>query len=331
MRVLVTGGAGFIGAVLCDSLLKEDHEVLCLDDFRTGAPSKVEALQARYPRFRGLDHDVRVPVSVEVDRIYHLACPASPVHYQADPLATVEIAFLGTHQMLALARATGARMVHVSTSEIYGDPREHPQAETYWGNANPVGPRACYDEGKRVAETLCYCHWERGVDVRVARVFNTYGPGMLPDDGRVIPRFIQQALCGDPLTVYGDGTQTRSFCYIDDLIHGLRLLMAVDRAQAARGAERDEASRLRPVNLGNPHEITMLDLARTIVDLTGSASRVEFHPLPEDEPRQRQPDISRARSLLDWTPRLPLEDGLRQTIAFFAARRESTTPPGVAP
>ncbi|MBK5969061.1 MULTISPECIES: UDP-glucuronic acid decarboxylase family protein [Thiorhodovibrio] len=303
---LVTGGAGFLGSHLCERLLADGHDVLCVDNFYTGSKDNIRHLLG-HPRFELLRHDVWLPLYVEVERIYNLACPASPVHYQSDPVATTKTSVLGAINMLGLAKRKRARLLQASTSEVYGDPRQHPQTEDYWGHVNPIGARACYDEGKRCAETLCFDYARQvGVEVRVARIFNTYGPRMHPNDGRVVSNFIVQALKGEPITLYGDGSQTRSFCYVDDLIEGLVRLMRQDEDTG-------------PINLGNPSECSVRELAETILRLTGSNSRLEFRPLPADDPIRRQPDITRARRVLSWEPRVGLEEGLRETIAYFRA------------
>ncbi len=301
---LVTGGAGFLGSHLCERLLDRDEDVLCADNFFTGRRRNVAHLSG-HPRFELLRHDIVQPLVVEVDRIYNLACPASPIHYQFNPIKTIKCSTVGMVNMLGLAQRTRARILQASTSEIYGDPEIHPQEESYWGNVNPIGPRSCYDEGKRVAETLCMdYHRSNGVDVRIIRIFNTYGPRMDPEDGRVVSNFIVQALRGDDITVYGGGAQTRSFCYVDDLVEGMIRLM-------------DQNDHIGPVNVGNPHEITIRELAETIIELTGSSSQIVDEPLPSDDPRQRKPDIKLARSLLEWEPTTSLRDGLEKTIAFF--------------
>ena len=305
-RILVTGGAGFIGSHLCERLLGAGHEVLCVDNYFTGSRSNVAHLMAD-PRFELLRHDVTFPLYVEVDEIYNLACPASPVHYQHDPVQTVKTSVHGAINVLGLAKRTGAKILQASTSEVYGDPQVHPQTEDYWGHVNPIGPRACYDEGKRCAETLFFdYHRQHGVRIKVARIFNTYGPRMRPDDGRVVSNFIVQALRGDPITIYGEGRQTRSFCYVDDLVDGLIRLMETDDAVTG------------PVNLGNPHEISIADLAERVLRLTGSAAPLVNRPLPQDDPMQRRPDVARAEALLGWRPTVPFEEGLRRTIAYFA-------------
>lgn len=303
-RVLVTGGAGFLGSHLCDRLIAAGCEVLCVDNFYTGTRRNIEHLLS-HPRFEVMRHDITQPLHVEVDQIYNLACPASPVHYQADPIQTMKTSVLGALHMLGLAKRTGARVLQASTSEVYGDPGVHPQPESYWGHVNPIGIRSCYDEGKRAAETLFFdYHRRHGVDIRVVRIFNTYGPRMHPNDGRVVSNFIVQALRGEDLTVYGDGTQTRSFCYVDDLVDGMIRMM-------------DQASHPGPVNLGNPDEFTMVELAREVIALTGSSSTPVYRELPRDDPRQRRPDIAVANELLGWRPVVPLRDGLRRTIDYF--------------
>lgn len=305
-RVLVTGGAGFLGSHLCERLLNEGHEVLCVDNFYTGRRSNVAHLLSN-PLFEIQRHDICFPLYVEVDEIYNLACPASPIHYQFDPIQTTKVSVSGAINMLGLAKRVKARILQASTSEVYGDPTVHPQRESYWGNVNPVGLRSCYDEGKRCAETLFFDYWrQHQVSIKVARIFNTYGPRMHPNDGRVVSNFIVQALQGQPITIYGHGKQTRSFCYVDDLIDGFLRLMAT----------RDEF--VGPVNLGNPHEFTMLELAEKVVALTGSKSELVFKPLPSDDPTQRQPDISLARQELNWEPKIALTQGLEKTIAYFA-------------
>jgi UDP-glucuronate decarboxylase len=305
-RIIVTGGAGFIGSHLCARLIAEGHEVVCVDNFFTGRRKNLAPL-ADNPRFEVIRHDVTQPVMLEADRIYHLACPASPVHYQHNPIKTVKTNVLGTMHMLGMARRTGARMLLSSTSEVYGDPLEHPQKETYWGHVNPIGLRSCYDEGKRVAETFCMgYHRHNGVEVRIARIFNTYGPNMLPDDGRVVSNFIVQALQGRPITMYGDGSQTRSFCYVDDLVDGLVRLMECEGF-------------IGPVNLGNPEEFTIRQLADKVIAMTGASSRIVAEPLPSDDPTRRKPDISLARERLGWAPKTALEKGLKKTIEYFRA------------
>lgn len=304
--ILVTGGAGFLGSHLCDRLLAQGHHVICLDSFLTGGRDNLQHLKAER-NFSLIEQDVITPLTLEhVDEIYNLACPASPVHYQHDPIHTIKTSLLGALNMLELARRTGAKIFQASTSEVYGDPLVHPQTEAYLGNVNTIGPRACYDEGKRVAETLFFDYHRRyGVEIKIVRIFNTYGPRMAANDGRVVSNFIVQALRGEPLTIYGDGAQTRSFCYVDDLVEGFIRLMGT-------GPET-----LGPVNLGNPGEFTMLELATQVLRLTGSSSTLVFQPLPQDDPKQRCPDITRARTLLDWTPTVKLETGLVRTIDFF--------------
>ncbi len=304
-RILVTGGAGFLGSHLCERLLAAGHEVLCVDNFYTGRRANVAHLLDD-PRFELMRHDITFPLYVEVDEIYNLACPASPVHYQFDPVQTTKVSVHGAINMLGLAKRRKARILQASTSEVYGDPTVHPQPEDYWGNVNPVGPRACYDEGKRCAETLFFdYHRQHGLRIKVARIFNTYGPRMHPDDGRVVSNFVVQALLGRPLTVYGDGSQTRSFCYVDDLIEGLVRLM--ESPPDITG----------PINLGNPAECTVLELAELVRELTGSRSEIVFRPLPQDDPVRRCPDITRAKTLLGWEPKTPLREGLEKTIAWF--------------
>jgi UDP-glucuronate decarboxylase len=303
--VLVTGGAGFLGSHLCERLIGEGHDVLCVDNFFTGTSDNIDALRAS-PRFEFMRHDITFPLYVEVDEIYNLACPASPVHYQFDPVQTTKVSVHGAINMLGLAKRVRARILQASTSEVYGDPTEHPQRETYWGNVNPIGPRSCYDEGKRCAETLFFDYWrQHKLQIKVARIFNTYGPRMHPNDGRVVSNFIVQALRNEPITVYGEGRQTRSFCYVDDLIDGLVRLMA--SAPEVTG----------PINLGNPIEMNMLELAQRVIALSGSRSRIVHQPLPVDDPTQRRPDISRASSVLGWTPQVGVDDGLQRTIAYF--------------
>ena len=305
MKILVTGGAGFIGSHLCQKLLDHGHDVLCVDNYFTGSKGNISHLLGN-PLFEAMRHDVTFPLYVEVDRIFNLACPASPIHYQFDPVQTTKTCVHGAINMLGLAKRLKARILQASTSEVYGDPEEHPQTEAYWGRVNPIGPRACYDEGKRCAETLFFDFYrQHKLEIKVARIFNTYGPHMLPDDGRVVSNFIVQALRGVELTLYGDGTQTRSFCYVDDLVDGLMKLM--DSPAGMPG----------PVNLGNPVEFTMCELAELVLKLTGSRSKLVFMPLPQDDPRQRQPDIALARTTLNWEPTVRLEEGLKKTIAYF--------------
>jgi UDP-glucuronate decarboxylase len=304
-RVLVTGGSGFIGSHLCERLLGDGNELLCVDNYYTGRRQNIEHLFEN-SRFELLRHDITHPLYVEVDEIYNLACPASPIHYQFDPVQTLKTSVHGSINMLGLAKRVKAKIFQASTSEVYGDPTVHPQPESYWGNVNPLGPRACYDEGKRAAETLFSdYHRQHGVRIKIARIFNTYGPRMHPNDGRVVSNFIVQALRGDPITIYGDGSQTRSFCYVDDLVDGIvRLMTAPDEMRG-------------PVNLGNPREFTIRELAELTIELTGSRSRLAFSPLPSDDPKQRQPDIEMARKALGWEPKVALRDGLKLTIDYF--------------
>lgn len=304
-RILVTGGAGFLGSHLIDRLLAQGHGVLCVDNLFTGSKHNLDHLH-NHPRFEFMRHDISFPLHVEVDEIYNLACPASPIHYQHDPVQTTKTSVLGAINMLGLAKRLMCKIFQASTSEVYGDPSVHPQTESYWGNVNPIGPRSCYDEGKRCAETLFFdYHRQNGLEIKVARIFNTYGPRMHPKDGRVVSNFITQALAGEDITIYGDGSQTRSFCYVDDLIEGFLRLM---------GTEKDVTG---PVNLGNPVEFTMIELAERVLKLTGSKSRLIHLPLPADDPKQRRPDITLARQKLSWEPKVPLADGLKETIAYF--------------
>jgi UDP-glucuronate decarboxylase len=308
-RVLVTGGAGFLGSFLCESLVRAGHEVICVDNFYTGRRENIFHL-LREPNFELLRHDITFPLYVEVDQIYNLACPASPIHYQYDPVQTTKTSVHGAINMLGLAKRTGARILQASTSEVYGDPRLHPQSEDYWGNVNPVGPRACYDEGKRCAETLFFDYFrQHRLPVKVARIFNTYGPRMHHNDGRVVSNFVVQALRDEPITIYGDGSQTRSFCYVDDLVEGLiRLMNSPDETTG-------------PINLGNPVETTVRDLAQEIIKLSGSRSECVFKPLPQDDPTRRRPDITLAREALGWEPTVPLAMGLLRTIEYFRGHR----------
>jgi UDP-glucuronate decarboxylase len=304
-RILVTGGAGFLGSHLVDRLLEEGHEVLCVDNLFTGTKRNVDHLH-NHPRFEFMRHDVCFPLYVEVDEIWNLACPASPVHYQHDPVQTTKTSVHGAINMLGLAKRLRCRIFQASTSEVYGDPAIHPQTEDYWGNVNPIGPRSCYDEGKRCAETLFFdYHRQHGLEIKVARIFNTYGPRMHPQDGRVVSNFIMQALRGDDLTIYGDGEQTRSFCYVDDLVEGFLRLMETEPEVTG------------PVNLGNPVEFTMIELAEAVLKLTDSRSKLVHKPLPADDPKQRQPDISLAKRELDWEPKVPLAEGLKYTVEYF--------------
>jgi len=305
-RVLVTGGAGFLGSHLCERLLGEGHDVLCVDNFFTGSKENILSLLS-HPRFELIRHDITMPLFIEVDRIYNLACPASPVHYQYNAIKTIKTNVLGAIHALGIAKRVRARILQASTSEVYGDPDVHPQREAYWGRVNPIGIRSCYDEGKRAAECLMMdYHRQNGVDIKIARIFNTYGPRMALDDGRVVSNFIVQALRGADITVYGEGTQTRSFCYVDDMIEGLTAMME------------SESGFIGPVNLGNPEEFTIRRLAETVIKMTGSSSKIVYRPLPPDDPVQRRPDITLAKERLDWSPRVPLEKGLAKTIDYFS-------------
>jgi UDP-glucuronate decarboxylase len=304
-RILITGGAGFLGSHLCDRLIKRGEDVLCVDNFFTGSKRNIAHLIG-HPYFELMRHDVTFPLYVEVDQIYNLACPASPVHYQFDPVQTTKTSVHGAINMLGLAKRVKARIFQASTSEVYGDPEMHPQQESYWGRVNPIGPRSCYDEGKRCAETLFFDYQrQHDLDIKVVRIFNTYGPRMHPNDGRVVSNFIVQALKNEDITIYGDGQQTRSFCYVDDMVEGFVRMMDSERGFTG------------PVNMGNPGEFTMLELAENVLRLVGGKSKLSFHPLPADDPRQRQPDISLARSKLGWEPKVALADGLKETIAYF--------------
>jgi len=310
-RALVSGGSGFLGSHLCDRLIERGQDVLCVDNLFTGQKRNVAHL-LQNPKFEFLRHDVTFPLFVEVDQIWNLACPASPIHYQHDPVQTTKTSVHGAINMLGLAKRLGAKILQASTSEVYGDPSVHPQTEDYWGNVNPIGPRSCYDEGKRCAETLFFdYHRQNQLRIKVIRIFNTYGPRMHPNDGRVVSNFIMQALRGENITIYGEGTQTRSFCYVDDLIDGMIRLM--DTGDDVTG----------PINVGNPDEFTMIELAEAVLKLTGSKSRLIKMPLPEDDPKQRQPDITRARNTLGWQPKVKLEDGLKETIAYFRGIAEA--------
>jgi UDP-glucuronate decarboxylase len=303
--VLVTGGAGFLGSHLCDRLLADGHDVICLDNFFTGSKRNIEHLIG-HPRFELMRHDVTFPLYVEVDEIYNLACPASPIHYQHDPVQTTKTSVHGAINMLGLAKRLKAKIFQASTSEVYGDPSVHPQPEEYWGNVNPIGTRSCYDEGKRCAETLFFDYWrQHSLEIKVARIFNTYGPRMHPNDGRVVSNFIVQALKGEPITIYGDGSQTRSFCYVDDLLGGFIRLMNTPKEVTG------------PVNLGNPSEFSMRELAELTLEMTGSKSKLTYLPLPQDDPKQRQPNITLAREALGWEPKVPLREGLQHTIGYF--------------
>lgn len=304
MRCLVTGGAGFLGSHLCERLLNDGHEVICLDNYFTGRLMNVDHLRDNH-RFELIRHDVTEPILLEVDRIFNLACPASPIHYQFNPVKTIKTSVMGAINMLGMAKRVKARILQASTSEVYGDPAVHPQTEDYWGNVNPIGVRSCYDEGKRVAETLFMdYHRQNNVDIRIVRIFNTYGPRMLMNDGRVVSNFIVQALKGEDITIYGDGSQTRSFCYVDDLIEGFIRMMNQDKI-------------IGPVNIGNPGEFTMLELAKEVLDLTGSKSKIVYKPLPGDDPKMRRPNIDLAKSALGWEPTIPLRQGLEKTIVYF--------------
>jgi UDP-glucuronate decarboxylase len=318
-RILVTGGAGFLGSHLCDRLLADGNDVLCVDNFFTGTKLNVAHLRD-HPRFELMRHDVTFPLYVEVDEIYNLACPASPIHYQHDPVQTTKTSVHGAINMLGLAKRVKAKILQASTSEVYGDPELHPQTEAYWGRVNPVGRRSCYDEGKRCAETLFFDYWrQHRLRVKVVRIFNTYGPRMHPDDGRVVSNFIVQALKGEDITIYGDGRQTRSFCYVDDLLEAM--IRAMNTPDDVTG----------PINLGNPREFTILELANQVIELTGSRSKLIFKPLPADDPRQRQPDITLAKKLLGWAPQMDLREGLRNTIQYFEAQLFGAITPQVIP
>jgi UDP-glucuronate decarboxylase len=304
-KILVTGGAGFLGSHLCDILVQQGHHVLCVDNYFTGSLKNIQHL-LDHKNFEVVRQDICFPLYVEVDEIYNLACPASPRHYQHDPIQTTKTSILGAYNMLGLAKRTGARILQSSTSEVYGDPTIHPQPESYWGNVNPIGPRSCYDEGKRAAETLFFdYHRQHGVGIKVARIFNTYGPRMAIDDGRVVSNFVVQALQAQDITVYGQGQQTRSFCYVDDQVRGLMSLMASDEAVTG------------PINIGNPEEFTILELAQKVIEFTGSTSKIVFSPLPKDDPQQRRPDITLAQSVLNWQPTVNLKEGLPKTIDYF--------------
>jgi UDP-glucuronate decarboxylase len=310
-RALVSGGSGFLGSHLCDRLIERGHDVLCVDNLFTGQKRNIAHLHGN-PKFEFLRHDVTFPLFVEVDQIWNLACPASPIHYQHDPVQTTKTSVHGAINMLGLAKRLGAKILQASTSEVYGDPSVHPQTEDYWGNVNPIGPRSCYDEGKRCAETLFFDYYrQHALRIKVIRIFNTYGPRMHPNDGRVVSNFIMQALKGEDITIYGDGLQTRSFCYVDDLIDGMIRLM--DSPDDVTG----------PINVGNPDEFTMIELAESVLKLTGSKSKLTRLPLPADDPKQRQPDITRARNTLGWQPKVKLEDGLKETIRYFRSIAET--------
>ena len=309
-KILVTGGAGFLGSHLCEKLLEQGNEVICLDNYFTGQKLNIVHLLDN-PYFEMIRHDITMPFFIEVDEIYNLACPASPIHYQYNPIKTIKTSVMGAINMLGLAKRIRAKILQASTSEVYGDPSVHPQPESYWGNVNPIGERSCYDEGKRAAETLFMDYYKQnGVPIKILRIFNTYGPRMMPNDGRVISNFIMQALNNEKITIYGDGSQTRSFCYVDDLIDGMIKMMNSDE------------SVIGPVNVGNPEEFTILQLAEQIIKMTGSKSELTFSPLPADDPLQRKPDITKAKQLLNWTPSTQLEEGLTKTIAYFAHLKE---------
>ena len=312
MKILVTGGAGFLGSHLCERLIKPNQEVYCIDNFHTGRIENIEHL-TKYKNFKIIDHDIQDNLDIECDQIYNLACPASPVHYQHDPVSTIKTSVLGTINLLELAKNNEATFFQASTSEIYGDPEIHPQSENYWGKVNPIGPRACYDEGKRCSETLCFDYKRQyGLKIKVVRIFNTYGPRMQPDDGRVVSNFIVQSLKNEPMTVYGDGSQTRSFCYVDDLINGFLSVMEHDENFPG------------PINLGNPKEITIYEIAKTIKNITNSSSEIIFKNLPEDDPQKRKPDIGLAKGKIDWQPKVDLDQGLVKTIKYFKSRLNVT-------
>jgi UDP-glucuronate decarboxylase len=309
--ILVSGGAGFLGSHLCDRLINTGEKVLCVDNFYTGSKNNIIHL-LNNPNFELMRHDITIPLYVEVSQIYNLACPASPIHYQNDPVQTIKTTVLGALNMLGLSKRTKSKILQASTSEVYGDPTQHPQTEAYWGNVNPVGIRSCYDEGKRCAETLFFDYWrQHQLAIKVMRIFNTYGPRMDPNDGRVVSNFVVQAIRGEPITIYGDGSQTRSFCYVDDLIEGMLRLM------------KSENDITGPINIGNPIEFSMIELAELVIRLVDSNSKIIYLPLPQDDPRQRRPDISLAKSKLDWQPHVNLEDGLKETIAYFRRRLQS--------
>jgi len=310
-KILVTGGAGFLGSHLCEALLKQGNEVICMDNYFTGSKSNIVHLLDN-PYFELYRHDVTMPAHVEVDEIYNLACPASPIHYQYDPIKTIQTSIMGAINMLGIAKRTGAKILQASTSEVYGDPHVHPQPEEYWGNVNPIGIRSCYDEGKRCAETLFFDYYrQNGVRIKVIRIFNTYGPNMHPNDGRVVSNFIVQALKGKDITIYGDGSQTRSFCYCDDLIRGMIAMMGTDDSITG------------PINLGNPHEFTIKQLAELVIELTGAPSKIIYEPLPSDDPTQRQPIIDKAKEILGWEPTIQLREGLIKTIEYFDKKLKS--------
>ncbi len=323
-RILVTGGAGFIGSHLCERLINDGHEVIALDNFFTGTKANMDRIM-KHPNFEFIRHDVTSPILLEVDWIFNLACPASPIHYQYNPVKTIKVNVLGALNMLGLAKRVKARIMQASTSEIYGDPEIHPQREEYWGNVNPIGKRSCYDEGKRVAETLFFDYMrQNSVDIKVIRIFNTYGPRMRPDDGRVVSNFIVQAIDNQPITIYGDGMQTRSFCYIDDMIEGMIRMMDYETGSQKRGRDYTKpylSGFPGPINLGNPHEVSILEIAKNIIDMTGSRSEIVFEKLPEDDPKRRCPDISKAKKYLKWEPRVHLKEGLEKTIGYFLEKK----------
>jgi UDP-glucuronate decarboxylase len=327
-KILVTGGAGFIGSHLCDRLVRDGHEVLCLDNYFTGDKVNITHLM-NHPRFELIRHDVTEPILLEVDWIFNLACPASPIHYQYNPVKTIKVNVLGALNMLGLAKRVKARILQASTSEVYGDPDVHPQEEEYWGNVNPIGKRSCYDEGKRVAETLFFDYLRQNeVAIKVVRIFNTYGPRMRPDDGRVVSNFIVQALNNEPITIYGNGTQTRSFCYIDDMIEGMIRMMDYETQKHAREhyyTKQYLSGFPGPVNLGNPYEVSILSIARRVIEMSGSKSEIVFHPLPEDDPKRRCPNITKAKTFLEWEPLVSLDKGLQKTIEYFRENGRSQT------
>jgi UDP-glucuronate decarboxylase len=327
-RILVTGGAGFIGSHLCERLIKDGHDVVCLDNYFTGRRENILHLLG-HPGFEMVRHDVTEPILLEVDWIFNLACPASPIHYQYNPVKTIKVNVLGALNMLGLAKRVRARVMQASTSEVYGDPEVHPQREDYWGHVNPVGKRSCYDEGKRVAETLFFDYLrQNSVDIKVVRIFNTYGSRMRRDDGRVISNFIVQALNGEPITIYGEGTQTRSFCFVDDMVEGMIRMMDYETGERTKASDYTKphlSGFPGPVNMGNPEEVSIVTLARKIVEMAGSESDIIFESLPDDDPKRRCPDITKAETYLDWRPRVPLEEGLRKTIEYFAGEGKERT------
>lgn len=325
MKVLVTGGAGFLGSHICDRLVQENHDVICVDNLFTGSKNNITHL-LDYKNFQFIRHDVVEPITLEVDQIYHFACPASPVHYQFNPIKTTKTSVMGTINMLGLAKRVNARILLASTSEVYGDPQQHPQTESYWGNVNPIGERSCYDEGKRVAETLMMDYYRQNkVDIKIIRIFNTYGPRMAMDDGRVVSNFIVQALRGEDITIYGDGSQTRSFCYVDDLINGIFKMMSLEpqnKASYMRSFTPGETF-VGPVNLGNPNEFTIKELAEKVIEMTGSGSKIIYKPLPKDDPKIRRPDGTLAKKMLGWEPEIQLAEGLSSTIRYFQSEINS--------